>query len=161
MTHDIIPFPEEEPMSKADAERIIGAMNDPLNRLFPAVKPLNEMLRDARKARKLTQQQLASALGTDQGNISKYESGEQLPQQDTVLRIATVLGVDGAILLRAREFERLEPAVFGVDPRLLMVADRMAKLEPHVQEAILVVFDGIVRLAEVIIESVSSTKEDR
>lgn len=160
MPDNIIPFPDEDPMSSADSERILGALNDPLNRLFPAISPLNEMLRDARKARKLTQQQLAARLKTDQSNVSKWESGEAVPQQDTILRIAGVLGIDATILLRAREFERLEPAAFGVDPRLLMVADRLAKLEPTIQEAILVVFDGIVRLAEVIMEVVSSKKSD-
>lgn len=161
MTPDLTPYDDpDDPLSDADAERIIGAANDPFNKLFPPITPLNEMLRDLRKARKLTQNQLAARLHTDQANISKWESGEQTPQQDTLIRIAQALEVDASVLLRAREFERTDMGEMGYNPKMLMVADRVAKLPMHLQDWVFTAFDGIVRLAEEAYEHGKSERDN-
>lgn len=154
MTNNIIPFPDDD-LPDDDAKRILDAANDPWNKLFPAIKPLNEQLRDLRKARRLTQVQLAKLLNTDQANVSKWESGEQTPQQDTLIRYAEALQVDSAVLLRARLFEGAEMGTMSINPKMLMVADRISQLPEHLQDWVYVALDGIVRLAE---EIYSDTK---
>lgn len=57
-------------------------------------------LRDLRKARRLTQQQLADAVGIDFTYISKVENGRvDPPSEATIRKIADVLGADAEALL--------------------------------------------------------------
>jgi HTH-type transcriptional regulator, competence development regulator len=57
-------------------------------------------LRDLRKARRLTQQQLADAVGVDFTYISKVENGRVDPPSETTIRkIAGVLDVEAEELL--------------------------------------------------------------
>lgn len=48
---------------------------------------------NARRAHGLTQTTLADALGTQQPNIARFESGVTLPSHDMIKKIARVLGV--------------------------------------------------------------------
>jgi transcriptional regulator with XRE-family HTH domain len=58
------------------------------------------LLRDQRKARRLTQQQLADAVGVDFTYISKVENGRaDPPSEETIRKIAAVLGTDSEHLL--------------------------------------------------------------
>ncbi len=49
---------------------------------------------EARLERKLTQEDLAKALGTTQSAVARLESGKFLPRTDTLRRLADVLGVE-------------------------------------------------------------------
>ncbi|MDO8691283.1 MAG: helix-turn-helix transcriptional regulator [Dehalococcoidia bacterium] len=49
---------------------------------------------EARLACKLTQEELARALGTTQSSVARLESGRFLPRADTLRRLADVLGVE-------------------------------------------------------------------
>ena len=57
-------------------------------------------LRDARKAARLTQRELAENAGIDRATISLIENGRENPRADTVLKLAEVLGVNPADLWR-------------------------------------------------------------
>lgn len=57
-----------------------------------ARKALVQQLKLARKARKLTQGDVASQMGTQKQNISRLERGETDPQLGTLNRYAAVLG---------------------------------------------------------------------
>ncbi len=48
----------------------------------------------ARLESKLTQEDLAKALGTTQSAVARMESGKFLPRADTLQRLADVLGVE-------------------------------------------------------------------
>lgn len=52
-----------------------------------------ELLRRARKAKRLTQKQVAVALGVTQGNVSQWESGAVRPESWRVSRIVAVYGL--------------------------------------------------------------------
>lgn len=60
----------------------------------PAYERLCEWLVAARRARGLTQVQLASLLGRQQSFVSKYERGERRLDFVEVIEIATALGAD-------------------------------------------------------------------
>ncbi|MBL7251476.1 LexA family transcriptional regulator [Alloalcanivorax marinus] len=51
-------------------------------------------VRDARKEKKLTQQELAESIGVDKRTISMYENGRMFPQGNTLQRLATELRLD-------------------------------------------------------------------
>jgi len=57
---------------------------------------------DRRRARGLSQAELASLVGTTQSAIARLESGGRPPRIDTLLRIAQALDCDLAVELRPR-----------------------------------------------------------
>ncbi len=59
----------------------------------------SERLKQARKARGLTAQQMADALGTGLRNYRKYESGDARPTLDGLVIIADMLEVSTDYLL--------------------------------------------------------------
>lgn len=59
----------------------------------------SERLKQARKARGLTAQQMADALGTGLRNYRKYESGDARPTLDGLVIIADMLKVSTDYLL--------------------------------------------------------------
>lgn len=62
-------------------------------------KRVADRLRDARKARNLSQQQLAALADTDQTFISNIESMKVNPSILTLFRLCDVLGIEPAWLL--------------------------------------------------------------
>ena len=60
-----------------------------------------------RKARGLSQAELASLCGTTQSAIARLESGGRPPRIDTLLRIAAALECDLVVELRPRDGGRL------------------------------------------------------
>lgn len=56
-------------------------------------KQVPSPLRNLRKARTLSQAQLAAAAGVTQQTLCKYERGTIVPPTDMQVRLATILGV--------------------------------------------------------------------
>jgi transcriptional regulator with XRE-family HTH domain len=71
------------------------------------VKSLAESLADARISRGLTQEELANQVGQSVGTIAGAEQGKHLPHATTLRRLAAVLSVDGAELVKRARAERL------------------------------------------------------
>jgi transcriptional regulator with XRE-family HTH domain len=63
------------------------------------VGELGKNLRAARRLRKLTQEEVASRSGVQQGEISRIERGERDPQVSTLIRLAEALEVAPSRLL--------------------------------------------------------------
>lgn len=57
-----------------------------------------ERIRMFRKARDMTQAQVAEAIGATEGTIRHYEKGERTPSAEQIAAIASVLGVSPAAL---------------------------------------------------------------
>jgi len=64
-------------------------------------------LRNLRRARTLSQEQLAAILGVSQQTLSKYEKGVLVPDVDMQARIAAILGVSRAACGFAAEEEQV------------------------------------------------------
>lgn len=58
-----------------------------------------QALKDLRKARNLTQDNVAEFLGVSKNTISRYENGEREPDHDTLLRLAGYFDVSVDFLL--------------------------------------------------------------
>lgn len=56
-------------------------------------KLLGLRIRELRKSRKLTQSQLAEAIGMETTNLCKLENGGQLPKEENIEKIANVFDV--------------------------------------------------------------------
>lgn len=53
---------------------------------------LFENIKRIRKARNLTQDEVAEACGVDRATISKWETGEFSPRVDKLVKLANILG---------------------------------------------------------------------
>jgi putative transcriptional regulator len=103
----------------------------------PAVAPGSDAGHDVcmyqlariRKARRLTQTQLAEAVGCHQATISKLERGDKNVTLDLAERIARVL--------------KVEPwELFGMDDLRQRYLEALAKATPARREAILLLLEG-------------------
>ena len=84
-----------------------------------ATVPLGEVIREVRGT--LTQDDLADAVGTDQGTVSRWERGNLRPTLDDLRAIEDALGLHhGAIVRRAGYVEDLTSvkAALEADPSI-------------------------------------------
>lgn len=70
-------------------------MGDPLN----VAEMFGERVREKRRARKLTQVQVAERAGMLQHHISRLENGEVMPTLETILKLAAAIGCKPTDLL--------------------------------------------------------------
>lgn len=70
-------------------------MEAPLN----VAKIFGERVREKRRARKLTQVQVAERAGMFQHHISQLENGEVMPTLETILKLAAAIGCKPSDLL--------------------------------------------------------------
>lgn len=61
------------------------------------------LVRDARVAAGLTQQQLAARLGTKQSVVSRWERGLDVPRVDTLARILDACGLEADVRFRRHD----------------------------------------------------------
>ncbi|WP_462411139.1 helix-turn-helix transcriptional regulator [Neobacillus sp. Marseille-QA0830] len=59
---------------------------------------MGQTIKDAREIRKMTQEELARRMRVGIHTIEKYESGEQIPSNETILRLSTVLDIPASVL---------------------------------------------------------------
>ena len=59
-----------------------------------------ELLKAARKAQDITQEDLAARVGTKKSNISRFESGRYNPSLDFLIKVASSLGMQLQITLK-------------------------------------------------------------
>jgi len=115
----------------------------------PAVVPSAEaglqvagQVRDIRKARHLSQRQLAGRMQVPRTYISKIENGKAIPTLGSLERLAAALDVDISQLVRdARSVRDEEVAAIFADPFLAEIA----ALLPHLEPMHRTLFQGAVR----------------
>ncbi|MCM3568165.1 helix-turn-helix domain-containing protein [Neobacillus mesonae] len=69
---------------------------------------IGETIKMAREMRKMTQEELAQKARVGTQTIEKYESGEQIPSTQTILKLSTVLDIAASDLLD--KLKNSEPA---------------------------------------------------
>jgi transcriptional regulator with XRE-family HTH domain len=61
---------------------------------------IGQNIKTAREFRKLTQEELAQKMRIGTQTIEDYESGEQIPSNQTLLKFSTILEIPASELLR-------------------------------------------------------------
>lgn len=79
-----------------------------------------DRLRQLRKDRKLTQQQLADLIGVKNSVISFYEVGERTPSPDVLRKLALVLHVSTDFLLGIERAATLDASGLDEQDRLVV-----------------------------------------
>ena len=72
-----------------------------------SLKLLSETVSSGRKAKKLTQAQLASAVGMNRSILSRLETGDYTPSADQLFALSEVLGFNPAVLFVSPDEKRL------------------------------------------------------
>ena len=62
-----------------------------------------ELLKTARKAQDITQEDLAARVGTKKSNISRFESGRYNPSLDFLIKVSSSLGMQLQITLKGSD----------------------------------------------------------
>lgn len=60
---------------------------------------IGQTIKTARELRNMTQDELAQKVRVGTTTIEKYESGEQIPSSQTILKLSTVLDIPASELL--------------------------------------------------------------
>lgn len=68
---------------------------------------LSEKIYEMRKAQGLSQEQLAEKLGVSRQSVSKWESGESLPELERLLEMSKIFNVTTDYLLKESEVDEL------------------------------------------------------
>lgn len=88
------------------------------------METLGTRLKDLRKSRHLTQQQLADKVGVSKTSIIYWEKDENTPKHDSLLSLATTLGCSVDYLTEGKDKESIKsenPNVKSVNPHLAPV----------------------------------------
>ncbi|WP_312057421.1 LexA family protein [Acinetobacter courvalinii] len=88
------------------------------------METLGTRLKSLRKLKKLTQQQVADAIGVSKTSVIYWEKDENLPKHDSLMALAQILGVTSDYLLHGKESDSLDKNVtapFPIAGRLVPV----------------------------------------
>ncbi|WP_415872119.1 LexA family protein [Acinetobacter pittii] len=88
------------------------------------METLGTRLKNLRKSKKLTQQQIADAIGVSKTSVIYWEKDENLPKHDSLMALAQILGVTSDYLLYGKENDSLDRNVtvpFPIAGRLVPV----------------------------------------
>ncbi|HCA5148151.1 TPA: helix-turn-helix domain-containing protein [Acinetobacter baumannii] len=88
------------------------------------METLGTRLKNQRKSKKLTQQQVADAIGVSKTSVIYWEKDENLPKHDSLMALAQILGVTSDYLLHGKESNSLDTNVtapFPIAGRLIPV----------------------------------------
>ena len=88
---------------------------------------IGKYLRDLRRRRGMSQQELALALGVSKQTISNWEVGRKVPRMKTVEKIANIFGVSRNSILAGLPVEMLEQEG-QEDRRVVDLTDRDIRL---------------------------------
>ncbi|WP_284089497.1 LexA family protein [Acinetobacter pittii] len=80
------------------------------------METLGTRLKNQRKSKKLTQQQVADAIGVSKTSVIYWEKDENLPKHDSLMALAQILGVTSAYLLHGKESNSLDNNVIAPFP---------------------------------------------
>ncbi|HHP8293155.1 TPA: LexA family protein [Acinetobacter baumannii] len=88
------------------------------------METLGTRLKNLRKSKKLTQQQVADAIGVSKTSVIYWEKDENLPKYDSLMTLAQILGVTSDYLLSGKGSDSLDKNVsapFPIAGRLVPV----------------------------------------
>lgn len=75
------------------------------------METLGTRLKELRKIKKITQQQIANAIGVSKTSVIYWEKDDNLPKHESLMALAKVLNVSPAYLLNGETNHRSEPNV--------------------------------------------------
>jgi len=121
----------------------LGAIFSAMVRIRQTPSGLGERLARLRKARNITQVELAAAVGVTQSLISFYEKGATEPSAAVMVQLARVLGVTADELLGLKPPQQARRSEGG-DLRLMRKLQRVQQLSPKDRRSVVQFIDALV-----------------
>ncbi|EPJ3733254.1 TPA: helix-turn-helix domain-containing protein, partial [Acinetobacter baumannii] len=103
------------------------------------METLGTRLKNQRKSKKLTQQQVADAIGVSKTSVIYWEKDENLPKHDSLMALAQILGVTSDYLLHGKESDFLDKNVTAPFP----IAGRLVPVISWVQAGTWTTVDSV------------------
>lgn len=94
------------------------------------------LLKKLRQQKSMTAQQLADLLFVSQPTVTRWETGERLPDIQMLPRLAQCLGVESADLLATLETNERQPVILVLDDESIILKgtmDTLARVLPQAQ----------------------------
>ena len=104
------------------------------------IVPFSEALRRLRIEKGYSQQRLADALHVDRSTVTKWETGDRVPDAVMISLLSDCLGVDVAELLHASEKSADRPVVIMVDDESIILRGGVPILEKAIPGAEIAAF---------------------
>lgn len=90
---------------------------------------LTEKLLNLRKANSLTQEQLAEQLGVSRQSVSKWESGQAVPELDKIIAICDIFHISADYLLKPSDMDILSVKTEMLEKQQKSLEDTIHKKE--------------------------------
>ena len=104
------------------------------------ILPFSEALRRLRIEKGYSQQRLADALHVDRSTVTKWETGDRVPDAVMISLLSDCLGVNVAELLRSSEKSAVRPVVIMVDDENIILRGGVPILEKAIPGAEIAAF---------------------
>ena len=104
------------------------------------ILPFSEALRRLRIEKGYSQQRLAEALHVDRSTVTKWETGDRVPDAVMIALLSDCLGVNVAELLHASEKSAARPVVMMVDDENIILRGSVPILEKAIPDAEIAAF---------------------
>ena len=104
------------------------------------ILPFSEALRRLRIEKGYSQQRLADALHVDRSTVTKWETGDRVPDAVMISLLSDCLGVNVAELLHASEKSAARPVVMIVDDENIILRGSVPILEKAIPDAEIAAF---------------------
>ncbi|WP_298264844.1 helix-turn-helix domain-containing protein [Acidocella sp.] len=105
-----------------------------------------ERLQSARKERKITQTRLADMLSVNPRVYNRWERGTAVPQLDTIIKIADILGVSLDALV-GRENNTHQPVIHNL--KLHAMLNEIDALPDEDQKALVILMDSLIKRSKI------------
>jgi transcriptional regulator with XRE-family HTH domain len=105
-----------------------------------------ERLQSTRKERKITQTRLADMLGVNPRVYNRWERGTAVPQLDTIVKIADILGVSLDVLV-GREKSTHQPVIHNL--KLHAMLNEIDALPDEDQKALVILMDSLIKRSKI------------
>jgi len=104
------------------------------------METLGTRLKNLRKSKKLTQQQVADAIGVSKTSVIYWEKDENLPKHDSLMALAQILGVTSDYLLCGKGSDSLDKNITAPFP----IAGRLVPVISWIQASIWTTADSVL-----------------
>ena len=105
-----------------------------------------ERLQSTRKDRKITQVRLAAMLEVNPRVYNRWERGTSVPQLDTIVKIADILGVSLDVLV-GREKNTQAPVIHNL--KLHAMLNEIDALPDDDQKALVILMDSLIKRSKI------------
>ncbi len=108
-----------------------------------------EKIKNARKAKKMTQENLAKIIGAKHNSVSDWENDKSKPDMDTIELLCGALDINPSYLMGTKSDEEYGNIIGNLmnEPDILDMIDDYKKLEDNDKKAIRQIISSLIKVS--------------